>query len=434
VKYLLLFGYLWCALLLGLPACTVDQQEKAADTSPGPEVALSRRLQEVLNANELMGLSVLVIDGGEVVYECGFGLADAAARRPATARSIYRVASISKAATATALMLLYDEGKIDLDRDVSDYLDFQLRHPRYPAKAITLRMLLSHQSSLRDGEGYFKFSRTMFDEPLHLRELFVPGGKYYTEDLWLDHEPGAFFTYANCPWGIIAAVIERVGGQRFDRFCAERLFAPLDMDAAFNVRQLQQFDSLAVLYRYEDGAWQAQADDYSGRPPEPLVAEDYELGSNGLLFGPQGSLRTSVHDLAKFMLLHLNGGVAAGRPLLMPATVRLMHDSHWTYNGRNGDTYHDFFFSWGLGFHRITHRDSMDVLFPDTKMIGHPGEAYGLISDMYFDRSKGRGVIFVTNGSKRDFAYGERSTFYRPEEASFAAVYDYLQALEKSDY
>lgn len=432
MKDTLLFVYLYCALLLILSACTADQQEKTAATPP--EAALTQRLQEVLSADELMGLSVLVVDGGEVIYERGFGLADAAAQRPATAHSIYRVASISKAATATALMLLYDEGKIDLDRDVSDYLDFQLRHPGYPDKPITLRMLLSHQSSLHDGEGYFNFSRAMFGKALHLRELFVPGGQYYTEDLWLDHEPGAFFTYANCPWGIVAAVVERVGGQRFDRFCAERLFAPLGMDAAFNVRQLQHFDSLAVLYRYEDGAWQAQADDYGGQRPEPLVAEDYELGSNGLLFGPQGSLRTSVHDLAKFMLLHLNDGATADRPLLQPATVRLMHDNHWTYDGRNGDTYHDFFFSWGLGFHRITHRDSMDVVFPDTDMIGHPGEAYGLISDMYFDRAKGRGVIFVTNGSKKDFAAGERTTFYRPEEATFAAVYDYLQALEKSDY
>ena len=387
---------------------------------------LSSRLEAVRSANELMGMSVLVVDGGEVVYEGGFGLADLGRQLPATANTIYRLASISKSVTATAVMMLYEQGELDIDADVSRYLDFSLRNPHHPEQPITLRLLLSHRSSIRDGAGYFAFSRAMFERPLSLRDLFRPGGEFYTDDLFMDHEPGAFFTYANCPWGIIASVVERVSGRRFDEFCRLKIFEPLGMDAAFDVRQLRQFDSLAVLYRVEEGEWRSQADDFQGQRPVSGAGEGYRLGSNGLLFGPQGSLRASVHDLSRFMLMHLHDGEYGGVRVLKEETAKMMHAAEWSYDGQNGDTYHDFFFSWGLGFHRITRRESKDIVFPDRDMTGHPGEAYGLISDMYFDKATRSGVIFATNGSRKEFAYGERTAFYRPEEAAFEAIYEFL--------
>jgi len=399
------------------------RREEATDT-------LTQQLEAVYENNQLMGMSVLVMTDGEVVYQNGFGWAQKENEVPATANTPYRLASISKSATATALMMLYDEGKVDLDADVSRYLGFELRNPKHPGIAITLRQLLSHQSSIVDGEGYYRFSRAMFEEPLYIKELFLPGGAYYTEDLFLGHEPGAYFTYANCPWGIIAGVVERISGQRFDRFCREKIFEPLGMDASFNVRDLEDFDSLGILYRYEEDQWAPQAGYYPEGKPAPRVGADYVPGSNGLLFGPQGSLRSSVADLVHFMKMHIEEGRFEEKQLLQAETARMMHEAQWTNNGSNGNTYHDFFFSWGLGFHRIIRRDSMDIIFPDRDMVGHPGEAYGLISDMYFHKESGTGVIFATNGSKKDFAYGKRTTFYLPEEQVFEAVYPFVQALE----
>lgn len=410
-------------------SCRPAQEGAQADMQAAKD-SLTQQLEAVYQSNQLMGMSVLVMADGEVAYQNGFGWAQKENGTPATANTPYRLASISKSATATALMMLYDEGKVDLDADVSQYLDFELRNPKHPGVPITLRQLLSHQSSIVDGEGYYRFSRAMFEESLHIKELLLPDGAYYTEDLFLDREPGAYFTYANCPWGIIAGIIERISGQRFDRFCRERIFEPLEMDAGFNVRDLENFDSLGILYRYEENQWVPQAGYYPAGKPAPRVGEDYMLGSNGLLFGPQGSMRSSVADLAHFMKMHLNEGSFEGKQLLQAETARMMHEAQWTYNGSNGNTYHDFFFSWGLGFHRIIRRDSMDIIFPDRDMIGHPGEAYGLISDMYFHKESGKGVIFATNGSKKDFAYGKRTTFYLPEEQVFEAVYPFVKALE----
>ncbi|MEJ2256655.1 MAG: hypothetical protein P8X98_06550 [Woeseiaceae bacterium] len=103
-----------------------------------------------------------------------------------------------------------------------------------------------------------------------------------------------------------------------------------------------------------------------------------------------------------------------------------MHAPQWAFSEQNGDTYHDLFFAWGLGFHLITGRDSSDIVFDHQDMVGHPGEAYGLISDLYFDMDRQNGIVFLTNGSLQPYALGERSAFYRPEEAVFQAAQRFL--------
>mgnify|MGYP001794065424 CR=1 FL=1 len=140
----------------------------------------------------------------------------------------------------------------------------------------------------------------MFSNELDIRQLFVEGEKYYTEDLFANHEPGAFFSYTNCTWGLIASIVERVSGHRFDVYCRENIFKPLAMGASFNVVDIENIDQVAVLYRFQDSTWTVQADDYKGQRPESRVFESYTLGQNGLLFGPLGCLRASANDLAKF--------------------------------------------------------------------------------------------------------------------------------------
>lgn len=102
--------------------------------------------------------------------------------------------------------------------------------------------------------------------------------------------------------------------------------------------------------------------------------------------------------------------------------VELMTANQWTYDGANGDTWDNFFLFYGLGMHRLTNKEKADVIFEDWEMVGHPGIAYGLLSDLYFNRSKKSGVVFITNGSKKDFAYGVESTFYQVEEEVFKVI------------
>ncbi len=392
---------------------------------------LREELLKVFEQNRLMGMSVLVIAKGNIAWEGTYGLADSSRQIPVRDNTIYRIASISKSLTATALLQLWEQGKVDLNADVSQYLGWPLRHPGFPQDTISLLHLLNHRSGIRDGNGYREFSRDMIEQKLDIRELFLPEGAYFSEDMFSEAAPGNFFSYTNSTWGVIASIIEKVSGERFDVYCRKNIFAPLGIEASFNVLDIQNLDRLAVLYRFRDGKWVAQADDYKGKAPESRVDDSYQLGRNGLIFGPQGSLRSSAKDLATFALMLMNGGEWQGNRILKKETIDLMTSNQWSYNGGNGDTWSDFFLSYGLGIHRTTNRDSSDIIFPDRKMLGHPGIAYGLLSDLYFDPVSQSGIVFITNGSKEGYGYGRKTTFYQVEEDVFETVFPILKKMEK---
>lgn len=421
-----LFLLPWAILFL---SCG-DSEKKSASNDGFSTELLDRQLDSVFDKNELMGMSALLITDGKVSYRYHHGLADFERKIPITENTVYRVASISKSITAVALLQLWEAGKVDLKTDVSTYLDWKLVHPEHPDIPITLAQLLSHQSGIRDGDGYYSFSKDMVSEKLDIEALFSIDGTYYTEDLFDNQAPGDYFSYTNCTWGIIVSVIENVSGQRFDDYCRQHIFEPLGMRADFNVTEIASIDSLAALYQFEANEWVAQADDYKGVKPETRAYEGYELGKNGLLFGPQGSLRSSADDLACFALMLMNEGTYEENQILKKETAAEMLKSKWLFNGENGDTWENFFLSYGYGMHQTINAPNGDIIFPDRTMVGHPGIAYGLLSDMYFDKKHKSGIVFITNGSKKKYEYGERTSFYQVEEDVFAVVYPFLKNME----
>lgn len=317
----------------------ISCRSEAEQKSPSADKAiLSQVLKQVFEKNELMGASVMLIADGNIAYQKYFGLADSARQIAIAENTVYRVASISKTIAATALMQLWQQGKVDLDANVDRYLGWPLQHPKFPDAPITLRLLMNHRSGIRDGKGYGVFSKDMIGKKLHLKDLFTPEGAYYTEDLFSERPPGDYFSYANCSWGLVASVIEKVSGLRFDEYCKKNIFEPLGMRASFNVLDLPDLDQLAVLYRYRDGSWVPQADHYQGQKPTPRFFEGYELGQNGLIFGPQGSLRSSAKDLATFALMLMNDGTWQRKSILKKESVDLMTANHWTFENGNGDT------------------------------------------------------------------------------------------------
>ena len=376
-----------------------------------------------------MGVAVVLINDSQIAYQGYFGLADSSRQIPITENTYYRVASISKTIASIAVMQLVEQGKLDLDSNVSKYLNWDLIHPLYPDKEITLRHFLNHRSGVRDGQGYGKFLSDMVSEKLDIRALFQKDGAYFTDDLFAT-EPGAYFAYSNCVWGIVASIVEKVSGKRFDKYCRDHILLPLGLNSSFNVLDLVDIDQLAVLYRYKEGQWVPQTDHYLGKPPEPRHYPGYQLGHNGLLCSPQGGLRSSAKDLATIATMLMNGGTLGNVKILSPVSVAQMLENHWTFEKDNGDTWNRFFLSYGLGVHRITNQDTSDIIFPDRKMFGHPGIAYGLLSDMYFDPKTKSGIVFITNGSKHAFDYGAHTSFYQVEEDVFNAVYPLISNLE----
>jgi len=149
---------------------------------------------------------------------------------------------------------------------------------------------------------------------------------------------------------------------------------------------------------------------------EALRRKEYPLPLGNYYIGPAGGVRVSVPDLAKFMMAHMNGGIYEGVRILKNHTVNLMHQMHWYGFAMEG-----FFRHTGLSFH-IT-----DAL-AGRRLTGHAGEAYGLVSDMFFNRNERTGVIFITNGGY--FQFLSRG-FTDIEEAVINMLYEYFAGSPK---
>jgi CubicO group peptidase (beta-lactamase class C family) len=389
---------------------------------------LAAELNSIAEAQGLMGMSVVAVCQGQTAAIHHTGFKNWSAATPVDNATKFRIASVSKAMTATAMMRLHDAGLFGWGDDVSAVLGYEVRNPQHPDVPITIDMLLSHTSSLQDGSGYAAFLSETYassDTP-SIAELLVPGGSAFTSNMWRSEPPGTYFAYANANFGLLATVMEALTGQRFDVLMRDWLFDPMGLSCSFNVSDLPDADDLATLYRNIGGSWTAQADDLQGVLPPPVDLPGYVPGTNGLRFAPQGGLRASALDLAALMNLHVNNGTFLGEELISPETMAAMRTTLHTNDGSNGDNYFGLFQSWGRGLHRAATTDT-DQIFPNTgDMWGHPGEAYGLISDWYYDAETGNGVIFLTNGAWDGYSFGTQTSFYTVEEQVFAAVASHL--------
>jgi len=346
------------------------------------------------------------------------GLADRGSSRPLTIDDPVRIASITKLHVALGVMRLVEQGRLDLDRDVSDWLGWTLRNPAFPDRPITLRLILSHRSSLRDGVDYALPLDTTLQKTLAAREAWD-----------LEHPPGSFFRYSNLGFPVVAAVMEAATGERFDGLMDRLVLKPLALDACFNWTTCSDaaIGRAVVLYA-PDGS--VLRDDLKGaRPACPVVAaadgscdlSAYRLGSNGALFSPQGGLRISVRDLAKVgeMLLR-KGRLADGGRFLSEASLAEMERLHWRFDGSNGDTEQGIYCGYGLGMQLLARCAPRDDPFGDGKpRLGHAGDAYGLRSGLWIDPRRGVGIAYFATGLGDDPPRGRSS--YRVMEEWLAA-------------
>ncbi|KRB86786.1 serine hydrolase [Sphingomonas sp. Root710] len=352
------------------------------------------------------------------------GVADRQSGRPVTADDPVRIASISKLAVALGVMRMVEAGELDLDRDVSAYLGWQLRNPAFPDPPISLRLLLSHRASLTDAADY----ALPFD--MSLREKLDDPRAWDGE-----HSPGSFFRYANLNFPVIASVMERVSGERFDRLMARLVIDPLGLKACFNWVACDNATIARAVTLYGADGTPLRDDDHGLRPACPIVpAQDggcdlsrWRPGFNGASFSPQGGLRISMRDLARIGQMLLNQGRVKGRRFLSPGSVDLLLTPVWTYDGRNGvtgETTPGTICRYGLASQTLATgaEGCRDDLFGDgVPRVGHAGEAYGLRSGLWIDRATGSGTVYFVTAVDDDAALGQHSAFTRVEE-TIAAV------------
>lgn len=400
---------------------TVDDESFAS-----VEDNVRKRLAELTDGGgdptrALSGLAVAVLRGGGTRFEATFGRAridaSGAGDRELTPDSLMRIASISKTLSAIVVMQLVEAGALDLDRDVSEYLGWELRNPHYPDRAITLRHLLAHVSSIRDaGESY------IIRYPRALREAFDPadpdfGERFQPAEEGRDRGPGVFFEYCNLNFGVVGTVLEKVTGRRFDVLMEERFFGPLGLAGGFNVADFSEAElqSLATLYRKRDheevwhpeGEWVAQVDDVSAGIPTALPdGADYLPGTNGAQFSPQGGARLSLEGLEALAELFLGDGAVGDVRLLAPESMDELRRTVWRYDPeqKNLEDWDGTLNAWAAGPRIITGETAGDRLFAgdDRTWYGHFGEAYGLLAGVWADPATGDALIYAITGTAFD--------------------------------
>ena len=299
-------AFLACSL--ALLSCVARSAEPVSGPSaPALERAdveswLDGFMPYALQTGDVAGAVVAVVKNGNVVLVKGYGYADVATHAPVDAeRTLFRPGSTSKLFTWTAVMQLVEQGKLDLDRDVNEYLDFRL--PERDGPPITLRNIMTHTAGFEE-----QVRQLILDDPRDLPTL-----KDYVERAAPVRlfKAGTTPAYSNYATALAGYIVQRVSGQMFDDYIETHIFTPLGMKHA-------SFRQPLPAALVPDAA---KGYDLASEPAKP-----YEI----LTPAPAGALAASGSDIARFMIAHLEGGEYHGARILAPQTVELMHDTPLT--------------------------------------------------------------------------------------------------------
>lgn len=333
----------------------------------------------------MVGSNVIYLNKNGYLENISTGFSSIENNIKSTKDSIYRIASISKVIVAIGLLKLYEKGLVDLDEDISKYLGFIVRNPKYPNDLITLRMILTQTSSIIDDgiyedgiyKGYDGSNST--DDFIKLEELLTPGSKRFYKG-YSEYKPGTNFIYSNLGCGILACVCEKITNKYFPEYIKEVLLQPLNIMSGFRLEDLKYPNNLVSHYLYENNKFRLYRNYELFKNVQCLK---YPLGEN--YRGVAGGLYISAYDLSKIMQMLMNKGLYNNIRILEESTVNEMEKVQWS--GTPTDpTYRK------KGLQMII----MDN-FTKEPLYGHFGNAYGLRSFMLYN--KNGGLIFLCNGA-----------------------------------
>lgn len=360
-----------------LAYCTVLLIIGSINTYAQNNQKVEKELKQMMEDLKVVGLSVAVVKDGKIIYSNALGLKNLEKGTTLSTDDIFRIASISKSFCATSIMQLVEANKLSLDDDISDLVGFKVRNPNFPDKVITLKMIMSHTSSLNDSAGYFTF------------DMIDPAKNEGNIKSYSTYEPGSGYKYCNLNYTLAGAVIERASGVRFDNYVRKNIIQPLGLYAGYNVDSLDS-KKFASLYTYnkKTGVFTESTRSYA---PNRAVWDNYQLGYSAYSFSPTGGMKISAIDLAKYMTMHMNKGVYNGTRIISEKSAKAMQ-SH-VVKVEDNDYY-------GLA---IRLRQSPDIA-DNTYLVGHTGSASGLYSAMFFNPDKKFGFVVISSGSLPDMA------------------------------
>ena len=381
---------------------------------------INKRIQKIINNENapLIGGSLAVIKNNTTLYCDSIGISRL--KNESSNKDIkYRTASISKLFTAIAIWQLDEQGKLNVSEDVSKYLNFQLKNPKFNNITITIKMLLSHTSSIRESDSNYNI-------PLgyNISDFFTNGTEIYYDKAYSEKEPG-YFEYVNMNYCLLGTIIENVTNTRFDKYMIENVLKPLNITGSFNIYEMEKeyLDKVGTIYRKLNkkkefdinGEFIPQMDDFSEGYPKKNFS-NYTIGTNGALFGPQGGLRISIEELTHLVYMFLNNGTYNNKTILKKETIDKMLTKIWEYDKskNNGNTNNDYDLVY-LGGPTMIINKGKNRLHKRKRFnfTGHTADAYGLFGGLFFDRIKGYGVVYIGNGDSKNVSQ------YNPSYSSY---------------
>jgi len=387
-----------CRFLTSLALASTLSAFAAAPKLPGVGAAM----QEAITKNEIAGAITIVVTKDKTVHLETTGLADVAAKRPITTDTLFWIASMTKPVTATAILMLQDEGKLNVADPVAKYLpEFaNLKTPSGKAANLTISQILTHTSGLGEAGGdAARQAKTLAD--------LVP--------LWLaapmQYEPGEKWKYTQSGINAAGRIVEVVSGMTFDAFLQKRLFDPLGMANTTFYPTAEQRARLATAYakNKDTGALDA-------------VSPRADFGTRDRPPQGNGGLYSTALDYARFCQMLLSGGTLAGRRYLSAAAMAFLSTpqtgnlptgffQNETY-GNRGTNY-----GWGIGtcVLRTPHEGVAEMLSPGS--YGHGG-AWG--TQAWMDPVKG--VAYVLMVQRSNFPNSDASEVRREFQKAAATA------------
>lgn len=330
------------------------------------EAEAEASIRAIMSQTNVVGVSVAVVKNNKIIYSHSFGQKNIEANTPLTDDCIFRIASISKSFSATSIMQLVEAKKLSLEDDASDLIGFPLRNPKFPDKVITLKMLLSHRSSINDSQGYFSL------------DSINPATNPDYAKCYNNYAPGTGYMYCNLNYNMTGAIIEKYSGERFDQYVKLHVLDPLDIYGGYCVDSLDK-NRFATIYEFnkETAKFTNSPNAYAPRSKE---IADYAMGKTTPIFSPTGGMKISATDLAKYMIMHMNLGKANGKRIISKRSARIMQTP------LSSDE------NYGLAILKT------DKLIEGKTLTGHTGSAYGLYSTMFFEPNEKFGIVVISNG------------------------------------
>ncbi len=337
--------------------------------SPAPQLTkadfetfLDALIPSQLRNRNIAGAVVSVVKDGQVLFQKGYGYADVEEKKPVLPdQTLFRPGSVSKLFTATAVMQLVEQGKLDLDRDVNDYLDFAL--PKTYPEPVTLRQLLTHTGGFEETLKNLFVAHESDIKPLRTYLVNEMPARIFL--------PGKIPSYSNYGFTLAGYIVERVSGEKFERYIENHILKPLGMNNSTFEQPL---------------------------PPQlgPQMSKGYLSASKKprdfewVQAAPAGALTTTAADMTQFMLAFLQDGAVDGVSILKPETVRQMETRQFEFDPMLP----------GLG---ITF---MEYLIDPVRIIAHGGDTVYFHSDMILVPDAHLGYFLSYNSLGKDVGGG----------------------------